>query len=99
MSNKPHKDKLLAAIDNDKCKDDLDILREAEKAYENWINKLNSLTSIGKQKVLDMTKALNKYKDFLEVELIAKKGSTLIKRQKGQLKLDGSVKPSSIREV
>ena len=91
MSNKPHKDKLLAAIDNDKCKDDLDILREAEKAYEDWINKLNSLTSIGKQKVLDMTKALNEYKDFLEVELIAKKGSLFIKRQKGQLKLDGSV--------
>ena len=38
-----------------------------------------------------MTNTLNKYKDYLEVELIAKQGSSFIKRQKGQLKLDSSV--------
>ncbi len=52
---------------------------------------MNSLTSRGKQKVLEMTNVLNEYKDYLEVELIAKRGTPFIKRQKGQLKLDNSV--------
>jgi len=91
MPKTPHKEKLLAAIDNPKCKKDVPILTEAQKAYNEWISKMNALTSTGKQKVLDMTNTLNKYKDFLEVELIAKNGSEFIKRQKGQLKLDGSV--------
>ena len=38
-----------------------------------------------------MTNLLNEYKDYLEVELIARQGSPFIKRQKGQLKLDNSV--------
>jgi hypothetical protein len=38
-----------------------------------------------------MTGLLNEYKDYLEVELIARKGSPFIKRQKGQLKLDNTV--------
>jgi hypothetical protein len=91
MIKTPHKEKLLKAIDNQKCKDDIDILREAENAYFKWISKLDSLTSSGKDRVLEMTKALNEYKDFVEVELIAKKGSDFIKRQKGQLKLDNSI--------
>jgi len=38
-----------------------------------------------------MTFLLNDYKDYLEVDLIATKGSDFLKRQKGQLKLDNSV--------
>jgi hypothetical protein len=38
-----------------------------------------------------MVKLLNKYKDFVEVDLIASRGSDFIKRQKGQLKLDNSI--------
>ena len=91
MPKTPHREKLLAAIANPKCKGDIPILGEAEKAYSDWNNKLNSLTSTGKQKVLEMTNLLNEYKDFLEVELIAKQGSPFIKRQKGQLKLDNSI--------
>ncbi len=32
----PHKEKLLAAINNPKAKADLPILKEAFKAYDNW---------------------------------------------------------------
>lgn len=91
MPKTPHREKLLAAIANPKCKNDISILRETEKAYGAWTNKINSLTSTGKQKVLEMTDTLNEYKDYLEVELIARQGSPFIKRQKGQLKLDNSV--------
>ncbi len=91
MSKTPHKEKLLSAIGNPNCRTDISILEEAKKAYEKWIDNLNSVTSIGKQKVLEMTKLLNNYKDFLEVELIARRGSPFIKRTKGQLKLDNSI--------
>lgn len=76
---------------NPKCNNDLPLLNEAFNAYQTWINKMNSLTSTGKQKVQEMTDSLNEYKDYLEVELIARRGSPFIKRQKGQLKLDNTV--------
>lgn len=91
MGRTPHKQKLLAAIGNPKCKKDFGILKEAQKAYDYWVKKVSSLTSTGKTKVLEMTDRLNEYKDLLEVELIARRGSAFIKRQKGQLKLDGSI--------
>jgi len=91
MSNTSHKDKLQAAINNPKCGKDVPILKEAYRAYEDWINRMQSLSSTGKDKVFEMTKYLNEYKDFLEVELIARKGTPFLTRQKGQLKLDNSV--------
>ncbi len=91
MSLTPHKDKLLAAIANPKCKDDVSILREAEQKYDEWISKTQALKTKDKRRVNQMVKLLNAYKDYLEVELIAKRGSAFIKRQKGQLKLDNSV--------
>ena len=91
MALTPHKDKLLAAIANPKAADDKALLEQAYKAYEKWIDDLNGLTSKGDKRVEEMTALLNRYKDFLEVELIAKLGSPFIKRQKGQLKLDHSV--------
>lgn len=91
MGKAPHGEKLSAAIRNPKCKQDLPILREAGQAYEKWVDSLDSVASTGKQKVMEITKLLNEYKDYLEVELIARRGSPFIKRQKGQLKLDNSI--------
>src|SRR5690606_12720525 len=87
----PHRDKLLAAIKNPKAKADKPLLEEAFKQYEGWSDKLTKLTSKGDKRVEEMTSLLNEYKDFLEVDLIAKKGSPFIKRQKGQMKLDNSI--------
>lgn len=87
----PHLDKLTAAIANEKCHEDVALLREALDAYRTWIEKNNSLQSKGRQRVADLVVNLNEYKDYLEVELIAGRGSAFIKRQKGQLKLDNSV--------
>lgn len=92
MIETPHKDKLEAAITNPKCsKEDQGLLRDALTSYGAWMKKMNALTSIGRKRVDEMTKLLNEYKDFLEVELIGKNGTSFIKRQKGQLKLDNSV--------
>lgn len=89
--NNPHRDKLLAAIENPKAKADLDLLKEAHNAYEQWIKNLNALKSVKSERVIDMVRLLNDYKDFLEVDLIASKGSDFLKRQKGQMKLDNSI--------
>lgn len=86
-----HKEKILAALRNGKAKDDIELLNEALAAYEKWITDMKSLKSKGEQRVHEMTKLLNTYKDFLEVDLIATRGSAFLKRQKGQLKLDNSV--------
>lgn len=87
----PHKEKLIAAIANPKALSDKGLLNQALNAYGKWIADMNALTTTGKDRVLDMTRLLNGYKDLLEVELIAKSGSDFLKRQKGQLKLDNSV--------
>lgn len=91
MALTPHKEKLIAAIANPKASADKPLLEKAFKAYETWITNLNNLTSKGDARIEEMTRLLNEYKDYLEVELIAKQGSPFVKRQKGQLKLDNSV--------
>lgn len=91
MSSTPHREKLLAAINNPKSNGDVELLKEALSAYEVWISKTISLTSTGQTRINEMSALLNEYKDFLEVDLIAKKGSDFLKRQKDQLKLDNSV--------
>lgn len=87
----PHKEKLLAAIDNPKAAADRDLLREAYSAYKQWINSINGLQTRGDEYLMDLVRLLNEYKDYLEVELVARRGSDFLKRQKGQLKLDNSV--------
>ena len=92
MPNAPHLDKLEAAIRNPKCeREDVLLLEEARERYRTWKAAITAAAGTGKPRVIEMTRLLNEYKDFLEVELIAARGSAFIKRQKGQLKLDNSV--------
>ena len=92
MMKTPHKDKLIAAMNNPKCSDkDREILAEAMKAYELWVSEMDKISSTGKERVVHLTGLLNQYKDYLEAELIIRSGSQFLIRQKGQLKLDNSV--------
>ena len=91
VSKTPHRDKLLAAIENHKAKADVHILKEALCAYESWSSSLTTLTTTGKSRIYDMVRLLNEYKDHLEVDLILEKGSSFLTRQKGQMKLDNSI--------
>jgi len=91
MSLTPHHDKLVAAISNPKCSADIKLLQEVLEIYKEWSKSVKSLTSTGKDCVSQMVNLLNEYKDFLEVDVIAKRGSAFLKRQKGQLKLDNSI--------
>lgn len=87
----PHLEKLKAALENPKCKNDLGLIQNTIVRYNNWISQMDNLSSKGKKRVEEMVALLNWYKNQLEVELIMKQGSDFIKRQKGQLKLDNSV--------
>ena len=78
----PHKDKLVAAIVNPKAQADKAILEEALNNYWIWIKAIKGLKSKGEKRVSEMVSLLNQYKDLLEVELISKKGSPFLKRQK-----------------
>ena len=91
MSLTPHKDKVIAAISNPKCSADKQLLEEVLEKHTDWANSLKALTSAKRERVDQMVDLLNEYKDFLEVDVIAKRGSAFLKRQKGQLKLDNSV--------
>lgn len=86
-----HKEKIVAAIENPKAKEDIDLLKEALSAYESWNKRMVGLTSTGHERIYEMTALLNEYKDYLEIDLVATRGSAFLKRQKGQLKLDNSV--------
>ncbi len=87
----PHRDKLVAAIKNNKISTDIQVLNEAVVQYEQWISALDALTTTGKVRVLQMVQLLNQYKNYLELEVIMRRGSPVLKRQRGQLKLDSSV--------
>lgn len=91
MIQYPHKDKLEAAIINPKAVADKPLLEEAMKAYKAWITKMKAINKTGDDFLREMVDCLNQYKDYLEVDLIARYGSEFLKRQKGQLKLDNSV--------
>lgn len=87
----PHFDKLTAALSNPKCRKDVPVIEQTIKLYNQWVKKLGELNSEGKKRVEEMVNLLNWYKDQFEVELIMKKGSDFLKRQKGQLKLDNTI--------
>jgi len=79
-------------MENPKCpQEDVAILKKALERYDQWITGMNKVKTAGKQRVVDLTRLLNEYKDFLEVELIARSESAFLIRQKGQLKLDNSI--------
>ena len=92
MRLSPHKDKLYATLSNQKCpRRDRELIQKAIYLYNEWIEKLDDLTSKGKKRVEEMVELLNWYKDKFEVELIMKEGTSFIRRQKGQLKIDSTI--------
>lgn len=92
MSLTPHKEKIESAIENPKCPDsDKNLLKETLANYSVWVKQMEALKSKGNKKIEDLTKLLNDYKNEVEVELILKKATPFLQRQKGQLKLDNSI--------
>lgn len=87
-----HKDKLIALLNNPKLPpEDLPMVGNAIKKYEEWIKKLDSIALEGEELLIEMLRLLNEYKFFIEYNLIFGSNQDFLYRQKGQLKLDNTI--------
>lgn len=59
MSSTPHKDKLVAALENPKCSlEDKALIEEALQLYGEWSNRLSQLDSSGRELVDQMVELM-----------------------------------------
>lgn len=90
--SKAHGDKLSALLSNSKLPmSDFPRVKVAIERYNSWIKKMDTLTTVGDDLLVEMVSALNEYKNFLEYNLIFCSEDDFLYRQKGQLKLDNTV--------
>ena len=90
-----HKDKLLAAINNNKVpKSEIQFLKRSYEAYKRWISEIEKIYNekiSSDEKVSFMVKKLNKYKNYIDIDLIFDSKNDFLYRQKGQMKLGSSI--------
>lgn len=88
----PHLEKLSAALVNDKLPiSDAPRIERAIEVYHNWIAALDALTGTPEEILERAVELLNRYKFYIDVELIFDSDEDFLYRQKGQLKLDNSI--------
>jgi len=88
----PHLDKLKALIDNRRLPAaDKPRVEEALKRYHDWIRELEGVGGGQKGAVQKLVDATNRYKTFVELDLIFDSPGDFLYRQKGQLKLDNTI--------
>ena len=91
----PHKDKLIALLNNDKLpENDKKQVQACIVRYEQWQQEMNNiqLSAQAPNEVLKLLiDSLNIYKFYVDVDLIFDSSNDFLYRQKGQLKLDNSV--------
>lgn len=88
----PHYDKLIACLNNSKLPAaDRDRVEEAQNKYQQWIQELESVESGQSDTVEKLVEATNRYKRFIELDLIFDSPDNFLYRQKGQLKLDNTI--------
>ncbi|MGL6344898.1 MAG: Bpu10I family restriction endonuclease [Waterburya sp.] len=88
----PHYGKLIACLKNTNLPAaDKDRVEEALNNYQRWIRELESV-QIGQHDTVEkLVEATNRYKRFIELDLIFDSPSNFLYRQKGQLKLDNTI--------
>lgn len=88
----PHYFKLKALLENPRLPAaDTSRVEEALIRYQKWIHELESVRAGQKKAVQKLVDATNKYKTFIELELIFDSPEDFLYRQKGQLKLDNTI--------
>ena len=88
----PHLSKLKALLMNRRLpKADKPRVEEGLKRYEQWIAELQSVKRGQKGAVQKLVDATNRYKMFIELDLIFDSPENFLYRQKGQLKLDNTI--------
>ena len=88
----PHFSKLQALLENPRLPGvDKPRVEDALVRYREWIKELESVRAGRKGAVQKLVDATNKYKAFIELELIFDSPEDFLYRQKGQLKLDNTI--------
>lgn len=88
----PHLAKLNALLGNRRLPDsDKSRVGEALDRYNDWIAELKSVKPGRKGSVQKLVEATNRYKLFIELDLIFDSPNDFLYRQKGQLKLDNTI--------
>jgi len=88
----PHLSKLQALLANRRLpKANRPRVEEALKRYKKWIGELQSIKQGQKDAVQKLVDATNRYKRFVELDLIFDSPEDFLYRQKGQLKLDNTI--------
>jgi len=88
----PHLAKLKALTKNPRLPTaDKPRVNEALERYEQWIKELQSVKAGSKGAVRKLVDATNRYKMFIELDLIFDSPKDFLYRQKGQLKIDNTI--------
>ena len=88
----PHLAKLNALLNNPRLpRADKPRLTEALERYKQWIEEMASIKQGRRGSVQKLVDATNRYKMFVELELIFDSPEDFLYRQKGQLKLDNTI--------
>jgi hypothetical protein len=90
--SRPHYTKLTACLNNRRLpQSDRERLQDAIKKYHEWIGELELVECGQKDTVEKLVEATNRYKRFIELDLIFDSSENFLYRQKGQLKLDNTI--------
>jgi hypothetical protein len=88
----PHFDKLNALLQNDKVPStDKPRIERFIENYKTWIAALESVRAKNEERLREMVRLLNAYRNAVDIDLIFDSDQDFLYRQKGQLKLDNSV--------
>ncbi|WP_199330434.1 Bpu10I family restriction endonuclease [Microcoleus sp. FACHB-68] len=98
--SRPHYTKLTACLSNRRLPEaDKERLEEAVIKYHNWIAELEAIERGQADTVEKLVKATNRYKRFIELDLIFDSSDNFLYRQKGQLKLDNTILEEFLPQV
>ncbi|HEY9691728.1 MAG TPA: Bpu10I family restriction endonuclease [Oculatellaceae cyanobacterium] len=98
--SRPHYTKLTACLNNRRLPEaDKERLEEAVRKYHQWIAELESIERGQADTVQKLVEATNRYKRFIELDLIFDSSDNFLYRQKGQLKLDNTILEEFLPQV
>ncbi|MHC5776137.1 Bpu10I family restriction endonuclease [Nostoc sp.] len=90
--SRPHYTKLTACLNNRRLPEaDKERVQEAVRKYHEWIAELEAIERGQTDTVEKLVEATNRYKHFIELDLIFDSSDNFLYRQKGQLKLDNTI--------
>lgn len=88
----PHADKLQALLENRNLPEaDKPRVREAIQRYSAWAKEVRGIDGDGDDLVEPLVDSLNRYRKWMDLNLIFDSPDNFLHRQRGQLKLDNSV--------